>query len=366
MNWKRSVALAMALALGALIPTAIGAQQAVPFKGHRILRVMTHNLYVGADPELDRVTQDIATGVPLTVLFADVGAALAAAQARDFPARAAAIAEEVATALPDLIGLQEVSLWRVQCPTDFIPNNATTVAIDHLQLLLDALAAQGLHYGVIGISTGFDAELPGFTSLGFCDVRLTDREAILARTDLKVADLKLSNVQVGHFAAIAPRPVPIPRGWVSVDGKIRGKSFRFVSTHLETADFPEAQLAQAIELVQGPLATDLPVVLLGDFNSDANGIELVTPTYLTLIAAGFGDAWAVVHPGDPGYTCCQDPTLVDPAPFADARARIDLVLFREAFGVIEADVVGEEPADRTPSGLWQSDHAGVVATLELP
>ena len=30
------------------------------------------------------------------------------------------------------------------------------------------------------------------------------------------------------------------------------------------------------------------------------------------------------------------------------------------------DVVGEEPADRTASGLWPSDHAGVIATLTLP
>jgi hypothetical protein len=26
-------------------------------------------------------------------------------------------------------------------------------------------------------------------------------------------------------------------------------------------------------------------------------------------------------------------------------------------------VIGEEDADRTPSGFWPSDHAGVVATL---
>src|SRR5439155_15689452 len=30
-----------------------------------------------------------------------------------------------------------------------------------------------------------------------------------------------------------------------------------------------------------------------------------------------------------------------------------------------ADVVGDELPDRTPSGLWPSDHGGVVATLGL-
>jgi hypothetical protein len=29
------------------------------------------------------------------------------------------------------------------------------------------------------------------------------------------------------------------------------------------------------------------------------------------------------------------------------------------------DVVGDTTADKTPSGLWPSDHAGIVATLVL-
>jgi hypothetical protein len=46
--------------------------------------------------------------------------------------------------------------------------------------------------------------------------------------------------------------------------------------------------------------------------------------------------------------------------------RVDLVLTRGGFETVSADVLGEEPGDRTPSGLWPSDHAGVVATLRLP
>jgi len=34
-------------------------------------------------------------------------------------------------------------------------------------------------------------------------------------------------------------------------------------------------------------------------------------------------------------------------------------------GGVHATVVGDESADRTPSGLWPSDHAGVVASLTL-
>jgi hypothetical protein len=33
--------------------------------------------------------------------------------------------------------------------------------------------------------------------------------------------------------------------------------------------------------------------------------------------------------------------------------------------VVSAEVVGDDPADRTTGGLWPSDHAGVVATLRI-
>ncbi len=47
--------------------------------------------------------------------------------------------------------------------------------------------------------------------------------------------------------------------------------------------------------------------------------------------------------------------------------RRDFVLFRHGpFKVMNAQVVGANPADRTPSGLWPSDHAGVVVELRLP
>jgi endonuclease/exonuclease/phosphatase family metal-dependent hydrolase len=73
--------------------------------------------------------------------------------------------------------------------------------------------------------------------------------------------------------------VTIPRGWISVDGKLRGKDFRFVTTHLDGFD-PRVQAAQASELVQGPQGpgnTNLPVIIAGDLN--------VAPLRLYLAAA---------------------------------------------------------------------------------
>jgi hypothetical protein len=40
------------------------------------------------------------------------------------------------------------------------------------------------------------------------------------------------------------------------------------------------------------------------------------------------------------------------------------LLSRRRFTALEAGIFGEEAGDRTPSSLWPSHHAGVVATLE--
>jgi endonuclease/exonuclease/phosphatase family metal-dependent hydrolase len=141
-----------------------------------------------------------------------------------------------------------------------------------------------------------------------------------------------------------------------VDVKIRGKRFRLITTHLE-AFSPLVRNPQAAELLAGPAATDLPVVVVGDFNSGPGGDP---GAYGILLGGGFSDAWN----DGPGLTCCHAGDLHNPNP--TLTKRIDLVLTRGGFGTVAADVVGEASADRTPSGLWPSDHAGVVATLRLP
>lgn len=67
-------------------------------------------------------------------------------------------------------------------------------------------------------------------------VIFTDRDVILARTDLKKSDLSLSNTQAHRYEKLLPLGAlgNSIRGWISVDAKIRGKSLRFVDTHLET------------------------------------------------------------------------------------------------------------------------------------
>lgn len=146
---------------------------------------------------------------------------------------------------------------------------------------------------------------------------------------------------------------------------VEGQSFRFVSTHLESF-LPAVQLAQVNQLFAGPLKTDLPVVLVGDFN--AVTFFQQTATYAHITAAGFTDAWAVAGFGA-GFTCCQQEDLCNAT--SRLSSRIDLVFFNGRFSCIDVDIVGEDPLDRVVSekawcgSIWPSDHAGVVATLEL-
>ena len=53
-------------------------------------------------------------------------------------------------------------------------------------------------------------------------------------------------------------------------------------------------------------------------------------------------------------------------PSSSLNHRIDLILFRGAFGITDIHLIGNNSSDRTASGLWPSDHAGVVATLNIP
>jgi endonuclease/exonuclease/phosphatase family metal-dependent hydrolase len=172
-------------------------------------------------------------------------------------------------------------------------------------------------------------------------------------------------------------PLVIKRGWASVDVGTKGAKFRFVTTHLEDVPAPLAneepsplehlQLAQAAELTmgeKGPFATDLRVVLVGDFNTDA---ATGWPTYRFLTApapggAALKDAWLSLHPKESGLTWGPNPDLL--APFPAFTQRIDFVFLKgDDLAPVSADVVGNTRGDVAPGGLWPSDHAGLVVKL---
>ncbi|MGE5278027.1 MAG: endonuclease/exonuclease/phosphatase family protein [Acidobacteriota bacterium] len=374
--FRRSpIALLALFALAVAAPLAAGPPDRA--NNRKTVTVMTRNLYLGAD--VTPVIVAAATGTEEDVVAA-VSEVWAVVQFTDFPARAAGLAGEIAAAQPDLIGLQEAELWQSQPIPGASDPDAQPVELDFPQILVDALAARGLHYGIVAKETGFSITLPGFTADGLAFLSLTEHEVILARTDLKTSELKLSNVQTGHFETNVEFEVPatgevvtVQRGWASVDAKVRGKSFRFLTTHLE-ADSLDVRNAQAIETILGPANTALPVVLVADANSDANGEspEWDSAAYDAFLGAGFTDAWFQAHPGELVTTCCNAPDLTNPVfpDPSDDEGRIDLVLYRGAgdFHTLGATLLGADPSDRVSNGLaliWPSDHAGIAATLQI-
>lgn len=325
----------------------------------RTYTFMTYNLYQGT--ELDNTIK----ATTLTELVFGVAADYNNVIATNYPERAAAIAAEIAQNKPQLVALQEVALWRIAYPYDPTnPTVPTTVSYDFLQILIDALQAQGLHYSVVNVSTNYDMYGPGLFSFGWMGVRLTDRNAIIARTDqIKVSNPQGASYQNMEYIPTFLGPRPVNASWISVDVGTGSKTFRFVATHLLGAVMdgtpdPVYPL-QAQELLNGAANSNLPVVVAGDLNSTP-----ADPAYSVFTNAGFVDAWAALHPNDPGYTAFQAlPGISNPV--SQLYMRIDHFLARGPFTATDAHLVGADPSSRTASGLWPSDHAGVVTTLQV-
>lgn len=309
----------------------------------RLLTVMTRNLYVGAsyNPVLSASPADVP---------ARVAEQIAAVVASDFPARAHAIAAEIAETGPDIVGLQEATHFELPGA------RGARMVVDYLDILVAALGERGLAYRVVSVQPGVKLEVP---SVGGARVSLNDREALLVRAELPVAATSSGRYAAAFGITFGGRPVTVHRGWVAVDLSCDAGTVRIVSTHLDP-DSPAVQLAQARELTAGPGAILGPHVLLGDFNTwpDARG----RPTYEHFQTAGFTDAWSAVGKG-PGLTHGHAPDLRN----AEARftSRLDLVLLGGPAVARTARLTGHEPRYRTPSGLWPSDHAGVVVQIEV-
>jgi endonuclease/exonuclease/phosphatase family metal-dependent hydrolase len=322
-----------------------------PVGPDRTITVMTRNLYFGAD------LTPVVAAPDLDSFLAEAVGALGTSLASDFAARGAAVAREIAANDPALVGLQEATWWHVGGPSP--------VDVDFVGIIRQNLAALGEPYRVVASVPGFDVALG--TPLLPYDVRLTVGDVLLAREDLPTSWLKISNVQWGHYSTTFAFESPIgdvefPRQWISADVKVRGQEIRFITTHLESVAAPY-RIGQALELLAGPAATDLPVVVVGDLNSE---IDDSGDAAAAIVADGFSDAWSTVNGPDGGYTCCQDPLLRnDPS---ELSSRIDLVLTRGGFGVTAVHRTSTEPDhDLSELGvLYPSDHAGVVADLVIP
>ena len=339
--------------------------------GKRDVDVMTANLYVGGDIGLVLAINPADTNYLEELVGAVTGVyyeILASAPS----ARLQTVANQIAWRMPDIVAVEEASLIRVQSPGDLVYGGttpATNVVYDYLQILVADLKTLGAHYKVASTANEIDVELPmmNLQTGSFDDVRLTDREAILVRTDLPPGQLRISHPQSGNFKNVIPIPslgLSVKRGWCSVDVSIRGRDFRCLCTHLEEETAPQIQALQVQELLAGPAKTSLPVILLGDFNADPLHRD-GSFAYDLIPAAGFGETWAKLHPKSPagGLTWGHDEFLADPATAFDRR--IDLVFYRgKGILPVDADVIDMTTGLKS-SPLWASDHAAVTAGFLL-
>lgn len=316
---------------------------------------MTRNVYFGLD------VGPLLSASNLPDLIAAVAAGWAQVQGTNIPERAAKIAQEIATAKPDLVALQEVAQWFTNVGGKIV------IQYDWLELILRALSSLGLFYVPIAIKTDLDQAAPIDSEGGF--IRLVDRHAILLRVTGSASQIQPHSTRAETFSALLrvsdalAGSLAVPRSWIALDGTVDGRSFRLVETHLESLSV-NVQIAQARELLAQTASVESPVVVVGDFNSDAgpDGSD-DTLGYQAFMSAGFEDVWTSLEASLPGSTCCQQPDLLNLP--SELKRRIDLILIRGEVEPIEVRLVGMQPTDRTPSGLWPSDHAGVVAALRI-
>jgi endonuclease/exonuclease/phosphatase family metal-dependent hydrolase len=337
------------------------------------VKTMTRNVYLGAN-----LTP--AIGAPdLPSLVAATGQILREVTHNDFPTRAEGLAQEILETKPDLIGLQEVALWRT-APVDYTVlatgPSATTVRYDYLEELLWHLNQHKQEYEVVVVQEEFDFEAPadedGDPTTGDpffgADIngRLTMRDVILARS---AAYVRTWNERGEHFdnlleVDLLGGKVSVVRGWTATDAWVRGSEpFRFVNTHLE-AFHPGVRAQQAGELVApgGPATSDLPVILVGDLNSDDDTVTFPdTLAYQALLDAGM-----VPISTDEPLSCCLGSSLLgedDGGDIANFDHQVDHIMTRDPHNVFlrNSEVTGLEPVN----GFWNSDHAGVFSALRL-
>lgn len=329
--------LAPAAALVALLAAVAPSAQAAAKKGPTIT-VMTRNLYLGAD------LIPLATTPPGAQFEQTTTNMFAGVKAEDPDGRMKLVAGEIAKAKPDLVGLQELSLWRTG------PAPASTVAFDYIRTITTQLKKLHQNYRVVAIKQGFNVEGP---MGGGNDVRLTLGDAILARKGVKVKHV---------HSALFKNQLTIPtqaignvvtnRGYNELDATVRGVTVHVVNTHLE-AYLASTRLQQAQELVKGALRSKLPTILIGDLNS---GPKLPKPEdrppYQAIAKAGFKEERT------PKFSCCFN----DLSDKTGWDHNVDHIMAKPKLTLVRSFITGSET---TPAGIHPSDHGGVVSVLRL-
>jgi len=240
--------------------------------------VLSRNLYLGAD-----------VGIALK-LIPDFPAAAQfmwnQVKANDFSKRAPKLAQEAISNNADVIGIQEATTW-------YCKKNAWSKKVEVLNFtkqFLAATKAQGSEY-VLAKFDGKEAFNPGYSIAAVpfltmvndpstfqplfgqdkaaCGFVIGDALAIKKVLADKV--LKVGTTEYVDTYSIVPTLMTIYRGYTWADINIGNQPVRFITTHLESiwdeGKVPNAA-KQATQLVKDLKGTTMPVVVIGDFNSD--------------------------------------------------------------------------------------------------
>lgn len=427
---RRSIRILAATAI-ALTMTAVPAHA-----DGTSVTVMTRNLYLGADVG---VALDLLPDLPAAAQFM-----WDQVHANDFTERAPRLAAEAASIHPDVIALQEATTWRCQ------PNlvSQPTTVYDFTAQFLDATTATGAPY-VLAQQGGHQALNPGYkigpipgltrvhdpktfqplfgTDDAYCGFEIGD--ALAVRADLADHVLAVGVTDYPTRYQVAPVVFEISRGYSWADIAIDGTPVRFVTTHLESLWDPNTvpqSARQAVELTQDLQATTMPLVVMGDFNSDprdprdpaanpggqpeTNAVcppqsagDATCNAYWTMRAAGFTDAgpdatdpanfsWgeSALLAGPDLHRLAAAEQMGNDAGFTD---RLDYVFLRNGVQARTAELIGNTwphgddmwpcttaeqlantQAAATAMGIEPpngavcapTDHAGVVAELTIP
>lgn len=236
----------------------------------------TRNIYLGADVG---VAMERLPNFPAAAQFM-----WDQVQATDFSSRAPLLAQELIATGAQVIGIQEATTWR--CRSGIFSDEI--VVYDFLAELVDALAAKGARFSVASVddkpalNPGFEiAPIPYLTMVRdqerftkifgkervACGFTISD--ALLVRDDVEVLASGTSEYSATY--SIIPTLMTIYRGYAWADLRIGASTFRAITTHLESIWDPNTipnAAVQADELIADLKDAKMPIVLLGDFNSD--------------------------------------------------------------------------------------------------
>ena len=330
---KRLASLTALLAVAAGLVAAPAASAAKPSDDQRVT-VMSRNLFLGVD-----IRRAVAATTPEELgqvaiqLYNEV-------EATDVPGRMDLVADEIEAVDPDLVGLQEVTTWSTGART-----------LDYLQLLRKALKKRGLSYRVEGQEDEADVSLPTPEGTGSFELG----NAVLVKKGVKTSGVKTGvyKSQIGFPTATDPS-LRVRRNWASMKATVGEAKFRFVNTHLEAYSNPE-KLAQARELVAGPLKGRGPLIMTGDLNSNANLEDPADrPPFVAVRRAG------LVVAQTSRQTCC----LNDDLKTGVRDHTVDFIMTKPRMKVVRSGLTGTRAT--TSAGTQAADHAGVWSTLLVP